>query len=129
MLLVIILSILGLVHVYWGLGGVQGLDVALPTNEKEELLLNPGKILTFLVAIVLLGFAYIAYMLQVSHEAWITYAGWCLMVLFLLRAIGDFKIVGIFKKLKSTKFAKYDTWLFTPLCLVISAYFLVILVG
>ena len=85
--------------------------------------------MTFVVAFVLFRFAYIAYMLQVEHTVWITYAGWSLMVLFLLRAIGDFKIVGLFKKLKSTKFATYDTWLFTPLCLFISAYLLVILVG
>ena len=112
MLLVILLSILGLTHMYWAFGGSVGLDVALPTNENGERLLNPGVFMTFVVAFVLFGFAYIAYMLQVEHTVWVTYAGWSLMVLFLLRAIGDFKIVGLFKKLKSTKFATYDTWLF-----------------
>ena len=128
MLLVILLSILGFIHVYWAFGGTVGLDVALPTNENAERLLNPGIFMIFVVAFLLFVFAYIAYMLEAEHTVWVTYAGWSLMVLFLLRAIGDFKIVGLFKKLKSTKFATYDTWLITPLCLFISAYFLSILV-
>ena len=40
MLLVILLSILGLTHVYWAFGGSVGLDVALPTNENGKRLLK-----------------------------------------------------------------------------------------
>ncbi|NRF91294.1 DUF3995 domain-containing protein [Paenibacillus frigoriresistens] len=31
--------------------------------------------------------------------------------------MGDFKYVGLFKRVKQTRFATYDTFLFTPLCL------------
>jgi hypothetical protein len=40
--------------------------------------------------------------------------------LFLLRAIGDFKYVGFFKSVSQTDFARLDSLLFTPLCLLIA---------
>ena len=41
-------------------------------------------------------------------------------VLFFLRAIGEFKLVGFFKQVRDTPFAFWDTWLFSPLCLLIA---------
>ncbi len=40
----------------------------------------------------------------------------CALV-FIIRAIGDFKFVGFFKKIKHSQFARYDTWFYSPLCL------------
>ena len=36
---------------------------------------------------------------------------------FLLRAIGDFRLVGFFKRVRNTRFAAWDTRLFSPLSL------------
>ena len=36
---------------------------------------------------------------------------------FLLRAIGEFRYVGFFKRVRGTRFAFWDTCLFSPLCL------------
>ncbi len=38
---------------------------------------------------------------------------------FVLRAIGEFRTVGFFKSVRDTEFAWWDSWLFSPLCLVI----------
>ena len=48
------------------------------------------------------------------------YTGWIISILFFIRAIGDFKYVGFFKKVKQTTFGEMDTTYFSPLCLVIS---------
>lgn len=40
--------------------------------------------------------------------------------IFFLRAVGEFKLVGFFKRASDTPFAYWDTWLFSPLCLVIA---------
>ncbi len=51
---------------------------------------------------------------------WImNYGGWIIPIIFLLRAMGEFKYVGFFKKVKNTEFGKLDTKYFSPLCLVI----------
>ena len=37
-------------------------------------------------------------------------------VVFALRALGEFKWVGFFKSVRDTRFARLDTWLYSPLC-------------
>ncbi len=39
----------------------------------------------------------------------------------LARAVGDFKYVGFFKKLRDSRFATLDSWLYSPLCLLLAA--------
>ncbi len=38
----------------------------------------------------------------------------------LLRAVGDFRLVGFFTRTRGTVFARLDTPVFSPLCLVLS---------
>jgi len=125
MILTYILILSALIHFYWALGGKFGLDYALPTDAKGNRLLNPSTFMTYVVGFILLGFAYVAYRLYVGDESTvIVYAGYGLSLLFFLRTVGDFNHVGLFKKVKNTEFAKYDTWVYVPLCLFISANFL-----
>jgi len=129
MILTYILVILSLTHFYWALGGKFGLDKALPTDAKGNRLLNPSTFMTYVVGFILLGFSYVAYKLHIGETSlWIIRIGWGLAILFFLRVIGDFDMVGLFKKIKNTEFAKYDTWLYVPLCLFISANFLFLVV-
>ena len=117
---IITLVIAGLFHFYWAFGGSLGLDRAIPTKDGKALL-NPGKILTIIVGFTILGFAWVAYVLNfkdlnvISYSEQITYTGWLLSGIFAIRSIGDFNMVGLFKKIKSTKFAEYDTKYFIPL--------------
>ena len=50
--------------------------------------------------------------------AWACYA---LALGLLARAIGEFKYVGFFKKVRGSKFARMDTLLYSPVCLLLSA--------
>ena len=43
-----------------------------------------------------------------------------LATLFALRAVGDFRYVGLFRRVRGTPFARWDQWLFTPLCVSIA---------
>ena len=124
-----ILVLLALVHFYWAMGGRYGLEQALPTNKEGHRVLNPSRFMTYMVGFVLLGFAYVAYMLYIGEPSiGIKSVGWGLSLLFLLRVVGDFKMVGIFKKIQNTVFARYDNWVFIPLCLFISLGYLDMLV-
>ncbi|MDY7394845.1 DUF3995 domain-containing protein [Aureibaculum sp. 2210JD6-5] len=87
--------------------------------------MNPKKIDSGIVALVLtaFGFFYLikTNLITVNIPSWIlTYGTWIIPAIFLLRAIGDFKYIGFFKRVKSTDFAKLDTKFFSPLCLTIS---------
>ena len=50
------------------------------------------------------------------------YGSWIIPIIFLLRAIGEFKYVGFFKSVKKTDFGKLDTKFFSPLCLIIGIF-------
>lgn len=77
-----------------------------------------------IVGVVLLGIgAFIlvkAKFLSVSIPYFLDKSGlWIIAIIFMGRAIGDFKYVGFFKKYRSTKFGQNDTKYFSPLCMVI----------
>jgi len=52
---------------------------------------------------------------------WLSHYGlWAITTIFLIRAIGEFKYIGFFKKIKTTTFGQMDTKFYSPLCLIIS---------
>ena len=127
--LAIILSlcfiILAIIHFNWANGGAWGLEKAIPTNNDGERVLNPSKFDSFTVGLILTFFAifylYLFNFTKFPIPAWVIKIGvWSIPSIFLLRAIGDFKYVGLFKKVKHTTFGKTDTLIFIPLCLAIS---------
>lgn len=46
---------------------------------------------------------------------------------FMIRAIGDFNYLGFFKKIKHSQFARYDTWIYSPLCLFLGLTYIILL--
>ncbi len=86
----------------------------------------PSAFITFIVAFGLLFFAIISrfdlVQNQLSQQFGLIFiwGNLVISILFLIRAIGDFKYVGFTKKIKGTKFAKYDNQYYSPLCLLIS---------
>jgi len=124
-LLAIIFLFLSTLHFYWAFGGKWGIDSAIPTKDENIQALKPPTIATIIVGIGLLLFS-LFYMARIEFftvklSSWLhLYIGWILPSIFLLRVIGDFKYVGLFKKVKMTKFAKSDTKYFIPLCAFIA---------
>ena len=123
-LLSLILIVLGMLHFNWAMGGKFGFAEVLPTKESGERVLNPKKIDSTIVGIVLTAFG-IFYLLksgliEFNLPEWIMkYGSWIIPSLFILRAIGEFKYVGFFKSVRKTDFGKLDTKLFSPLSLTI----------
>jgi hypothetical protein len=123
-LLAAIFAVLGLFHVYWAFGGRVGSAAAIPTVNGERLF-SPSVLATMLVAAAL----FLAMLTILGQIGWFgeTIPRWIfrlatfgIAALFLVRAIGDFKILGFFKHASSSGFAFWDTFLFSPLCLFIA---------
>lgn len=116
--------LLGLIHLYWSIGGQWGFDNSLPTNVDGERVLNPKKTDSAIVGLGLLFFSafYLIKIdvIQLDLPNWAAVsAGWFISSIFLLRSVGDFKYVGFTKKVKSTEFGKADAKFYSPLCLFI----------
>ncbi|KGL61755.1 DUF3995 domain-containing protein [Polaribacter sp. Hel1_85] len=130
-LLSIILIGLGLIHFNWVIGRKFGFAASLPTKERGERVLNPKKIDSIIVGIGLTAFG-IFYILKSGiieynlPEWFMKYVSWIIPILFLLRAIGEFKYIGFFKSVKNTDFGKLDTKFFSPLCLIIGIFGMII---
>ncbi|ANY69203.1 hypothetical protein BBD42_23985 [Paenibacillus sp. BIHB 4019] len=124
-----ILLLLGGIHVYWAFGGKWGASAALPTKAgSQQTLFVPGAAGTSIVACLLFCAAMLLLMqgrlLPVFlGAAFIQWCCWACAAAFMLRTIGDFSYVGLFRKVRITRFAKFDLYLFTPLCLLLSAAF------
>jgi hypothetical protein len=124
-ILFLIFLFLASIHVYWAFGGHWGREAAIPTRNDNAKLFNPGPLPTLIVAagLLLMGLTVLIKggLLAFDLPAWIDpYACWIIAFIFILRAIGDFRYVGFFKKLTKTKFAKNDTRYYSPLCLIIA---------
>ncbi len=118
-------------HFFWAFGGKTAFAAALPTNEKGERLLNPRKIDSAIVGTGLLAMAlFVLIKIQVIDfqlPSWALESGmWVIAGIFFLRAIGDFRYVGFFKKVKGTPFGQMDSKYFSPLCLLIGSLALAI---
>ncbi|MEO6870466.1 MAG: DUF3995 domain-containing protein [Ginsengibacter sp.] len=122
---VIIFLLLSILHFYWAFGGKLWYSDVLPTSKNGLRKINPGMIAGFVVAFGLLFFAIIILGNRGLLDKYISvkyfrYGTLIIAAIFLFRAIGDFKYIGFFKKIKGTKFAINDSVIYSPLCLFIS---------
>lgn len=124
-LLFLIFLLISSIHFYWAMGGKWAADAVLPTKDDNSTkMLQPTFLSTLIVALGLLGFGLIilieAAIIDFSVPYWLnTYGLWTIASIFIIRAIGDFRYVGLFKKIKRTKFGTNDTKYFSPLCITI----------
>ena len=128
---------LGLVHVYWASGGRAGLAFAIPQipvpagwrNEGEPDTVNafdPPVVATLAVALLLvatgLAVAVQAGTFGIATESPVLQGILLLVSLVLVaRAIGDFRMVGFFKRNRNGAFATMDSWVYSPLCVLLAA--------
>ena len=108
-----IFAFLALLHFYWAVHGVSGNSAAIPEINGAPAF-KPGKAATAAVGLVLLGTAAIV-LLEVTPLV----AG--AAAILILRAIGDFRLVGFFKRVRGSRFARMDTRVYSPLCLALGA--------
>lgn len=113
----IIMSVVSLFHFYWAFGGNYGLSSAGPVLEGKKKFI-PSNILTFIVACILFGLAALSIQLIWPFKPlrdFVSYVGYFCSFVLIIRGIGDFKYVGLFKKVYNSNFAELDTKYFSPL--------------
>jgi hypothetical protein len=116
---------LALWHFRMALSPAKGMTGAVPSESGKPLFV-PSVRATLAVGIVLLAFACLVAAtgglvevgLPVRVLSWCSYA---LALGLFARAVGEFKYVGFFKRVRGTEFARLDTLLYSPLCLVLAA--------
>lgn len=126
----LILLGVAVIHFYWAFGGKWGVNAVLPQINSEKRIFTPSPLMTLAVAVPFL----------IISAIFAQAAGWMhfeiiapylptllfvLITVFALRALGDFKYVGFFKKVKNTDFAINDTKYFTPLCAFVAVSLLI----
>ncbi len=116
-----IMAFVSFLHFYWAFGGSYGLTSAGPTIENKENFI-PSGYLIFIVACLLLGLAVLPLQLVWPLpylQDFVSYIGYLVSAVFVVRGVGDFKYVGVFKKIYNSKFSKLDTMYFSPLILLL----------
>lgn len=109
------------IHFYWAFGGKFGVNAVIPET-KGKAAFKPPVLATIFVAFAMLIGAWLSWTPVGSPESRILiYGNLAIGIIFLIRAIGDFKYVGFTKKIKDSVFAKNDNRYYSPLCLIISA--------
>jgi len=121
-----IFVIIATFHFYWLLGGKWGLNNTLPQFQNSTKPIKiPSSFLTFIVACIFfsIGLFYLSILLLNLNHILTNFVKIIIILLslvLLLRSIGEFKYIGLFKKIKNTDFAKKDTQYYTPLCMYLS---------
>ncbi|MBP6387191.1 MAG: DUF3995 domain-containing protein [Pseudarcicella sp.] len=114
------------IHFYWAMGGIKLASAVLPTNPNGTFSFKPNKLATFTVALIFALFAVIMLSNMVDFSGvlpsiLLKYGTVSVSIIFLLRALGDFKYMGFSKTVKNTNFADNDSKYYSPLCLMIGA--------
>lgn len=128
-----VLLVLAALHVFWAFGGKTTTVAAIPEAEGRPLF-TPSRASTLAVAVGLAAAALVALVqggtvaVPFGQALLFRLGAGFLALLFAARAIGERRYLGFFKRVKGTGFATWDTWLFSPLCLLLALGFLALCV-
>ena len=120
-----VMAALSALHVVWAFGGVTGNSAVIPSRDGVPIM-RPGRASTIGVAAGLAVAAYVA-LAAAAIAPWpipgvpVRIGCLVLALMFAARAIGEFRYVGFFKRVRDTEFAWWDTRVFSPLCIAIAA--------
>jgi hypothetical protein len=110
-------------HVAWAAGWTWGLKAAVPEVDGRPAF-QPPRTLTLLVAFAFAGGAAVAGLTQVPDSpSWVTWLARAGAVVCGVRAWGDFRWSGLFKRERRTTYGRLDDALYTPLCILLSTGF------
>jgi len=128
-----LLWFISVLHIYWAFGGRWGTAAVIPVKKGEQQpIFKPRKFGTILVAVLILLASFIlifqAGYLESFQVNTITNIGSIICaIVFMIRAIGDFNYLGFFKKIKHSQFARFDTLIYSPLCLYLGFTYIILL--
>jgi Protein of unknown function (DUF3995) len=100
----------GGLHLYWALSGNMPEDALIPRDEDGIRLFDAQPVMTIASGVLQWISALIVVLPGTSLKLG-------LAVLLLLRAMGELNYIGFFKRVRGSRYATFDTWLYSPLCL------------
>ena len=114
---------LAALHLYWAARGIALSSVALPERDGRPLFV-PSRLAAFAVAALLAAAAWLvlqrASAMPMMLPAWMVRVGsWGVAGVMVARAVGDFRYVGVFKRVRGTRFAVNDSHWFSPIALAL----------
>ena len=123
--------LIAVVHLFWAMGGRLGSEAVVPQvvgDSPGQLrpAFRPSTLGTGLVALGLLLIALLVCLrvglyLPLLGQAWLQWLISAIALLMFARAIGDSNLVGFFKTPSTSRFARLDNLLDSPLCVVLGA--------
>jgi len=128
-----LLWFISVLHIYWAFGGRWGTAAVIPIKKGEQQpIFKPRKLGTLLVAVLILLASIMlifqaGYLESLQTNALTKIGSIVCATVFMIRAIGDFNYLGFFKKIKHSQFARYDTWIYSPLCLFLGLTYIILL--
>ncbi len=130
-----IIAFAAVFHLHWAFGGRRGFGVSLPQRPGGEPVLShllplwrPAAF-GVAVALVVLGSLIVAKSLPYRHGIpldLLNYALGATSAAFVGRALIPNRFVGFFKSLRTTRWARYDTRLYSPLFLTLGLLLVVL---
>ena len=119
-----VLFSLSMLHVSWAIRRSSASAAVVPFHAGKPLF-TPTPPTTLLVALALLICALLVLglvgIVRFGLPDWPFRIGvWGVAAAFLLRAIGDFRYLGLFKTVRDSAFARNDSRFYSPLCIVIA---------
>ncbi|MDX2471737.1 MAG: DUF3995 domain-containing protein [SAR324 cluster bacterium] len=126
-----IFVIVGLVHFYWAVGGKKFVSSTIPEKNGKPLF-QPTFTITAIMGLAFFAFAVgvLAFGGLVAVPLEPRVIRFCVLVmlaLFFGRMIGDFQYIGLFKKVKGSRFSHNDDLYFIPFCGVLAVMLSVLL--
>jgi hypothetical protein len=132
------LAAIGTLHIYWalrGTAGIVGAGLALVPEVGGRPAFTPGPVWTLAIA-VLLGIAAALVALQGKlfvigglPSALTRVGALGAAAVLAARGVGEFRLVGLFKRVRGTRFARLDSLVYTPLCLALAAGIVIVAVA
>lgn len=118
--------VIGGLHLWWARKPITNLKGAVPEIDGKPAF-RPGQAATLAVALLFLGTAGGLAVLgglvaaPIAPRWLLLLFGWTLALVLLGRAVGDFRLLGFFKRPNPSSFARFDTLYYSPLCLLLAA--------
>jgi hypothetical protein len=124
LIVTVVFMALALWHFRMALSPAGSMSGAVPSESGKPLFVPSAKA-TLAIGVVLVVFAVLVAAtsglinvgLPVRVLSWSSYA---LALGLLARTVGEFKYVGFFKRVRGSRFARLDTLVYSPLCLLLA---------
>ena len=115
---------IGLLHVWWAMGSKAGRSAAIPVRDGRPAF-TPTAAQTWAVAGALFTAAALVFGTardfdRRQPQPLLRWGSRAVALVMLLRAVGDFRLLGFTKSVKGTAFARADTRYYSPLCLALA---------